>query len=212
MKPVLILGTTPYAAVFIDSFEGTPGLEIAGCVENINPARCAEQILGRPIFWSDAIDDMAHSHDLICALATTKRAAWIENMAGRGFGFATLVHNSAVVSRRSTLGAGVAIDAGVVLAGFTEIEDHVRIGRRASIGHHSTIGRYATLHPGAIISGNCRIGAGVIIGSGAVLIDGIAIGAGAVVAAGAIVIKDVEAQVMVAGNPAQIKRPDYGPK
>jgi acetyltransferase EpsM len=212
MKPILVLGTTPYAAVFIDSFESIPGLRFAGCVENINRSRCGEDVLGLPIHWFEEIDHLRASHALMCALGTTLRADWIDTMETRGFSFARLVHPSTVVSKRSDLQDGSAVDAGAVIAGFTTIEPHVRIGRRCSIGHHSVIGRCSTIHPGSIISGNCRIGRQVTIGTGAVIIDGIEIGDGAVIAAGAVVTRSVEAGAMVAGNPAVVKRTNYGPR
>lgn len=213
MKPILVLGTTAYTEVFIDSFETIPGVEFVGCVENLDHSKCASQtVLGLPIHWFEDIDTLRDSHHLVCALGTTRRAGWIDTMASRGFGFAQLVHGSAVVSRRSPLAEGVAVDAGTVIAGFTTVAPHVRIGRRCSIGHHTNIGPFTTIHPGSIISGNCRIGRQVTVGTGAVILDGIEIGDGAVIAAGAIVRETVEARAMVAGNPAGLKRSDYGPR
>ncbi|MCT8328975.1 acetyltransferase [Albidovulum sediminis] len=212
MRPVLVLGTTAYAGVFIDSFEAIPGLSFAGCVENLDRGRCAERILGLPVHWFEEIDHLRPTHDLICALATTRRQEWVAGMEARGFSFATLVHPSATVSRRTDLGPGVAVDAGTVIAGFSEIGAHVRIGRRTAIGHHTTIGRCCTIHPGSLISGNCRIGAEVTIGTGAVIIDGIEVGEGAVIAAGAVVTRKVAPRALVAGNPATVRHPDYGPR
>jgi sugar O-acyltransferase (sialic acid O-acetyltransferase NeuD family) len=212
MKPILVLGTTAYATVFIDSFESIAGVEFTGCVENLDRSKCEGSILGLPIYWYEEIDGLRHSHLLACALGTTLRDAWINGMLERGFGFARLLHPSAVVSRRSDLADGVAVDAGTVLAGFTTVAPHVRIGRRCSIGHHTEIGPFTTIHPGSIISGNCKIGRQVTVGSGAVIIDGIEIGDGAVVAAGAVVTRAVEARTMIAGNPATVRRTDYGPR
>ncbi|MCV2869045.1 acetyltransferase [Defluviimonas sp. WL0002] len=212
MKPILVLGTTPYAAVFVDSFEACQGVRFDGCVENLDRARCAERILHLPIHWFEDIDPMKDSHLLACALGTTRRADWIAQMEERGFGFATLVHPSSVVSARTEMAAGVSVDMGAVIAGFSTIDAHVRIGRRTSIGHHTMIGACSTIHPGSIISGNCRIGRQVTIGTGAVVIDGIEIGDGAVIAAGAVVNRPVAPRSMVAGNPAGEKQVDYGPR
>src|SRR5690606_27635529 len=124
-----------------------------GCVENLDRSKCSSRILGLPIHWFDDIDGYRDSHLLACALGTTHRAAWIDAMLERGFDFARLVHPSAVVSHRSDLADGVVVDAGTVLAGFTTVAPHVRIGRRCSIGHHTEIGPFTTIHPGSIISG-----------------------------------------------------------
>lgn len=211
-RPVLLLGATDYAAVFLDSFEATGGLRITGCVQNLDPADTNREILGRPVFWAGSIAHLRRTHDLICILGTTKRSAWIAEMAEQGFGFATLVHPSATVSGRSTFGPGVSIDAASVVAGFTSIGDHARIGRRVSIGHHAVIGPCSTIHPGAVISGHCRIGEKVTIGAGAVIIDRMEIGDGAYIAAGAVVTRRVPPRALFAGNPGRIVRQDYGPK
>jgi len=212
MTKLLVLGTTAYTDVFIDSFESAADVEITACVENLDRDRVGQAVLGRPIFWSDDIAEMAATHEVICSLVTTKRADWLLQIQAVGFRFHRLVHPSSVVSRRTALAPGVSIDAAGVVAGFTEIGFAVRIGRRVSIGHHTVIGDFSTIHPGAIISGNCRIGSHAIIGTGAVLIDGITVGDGAFVAAGAIVTRDVPPRALVAGNPALVKREDYGPR
>ena len=212
IQPIFVLGTTPYAGVLIDMFECLDNIRFTGCIENRERDRCGQTLAGLPILWYQDITEHRQTHQLICALATTHRVGWIENMLSFGFKFATLVHPSSVVSKRTNLGAGVLVDAGCVIAGYSSLAPHTRIGRRVSLGHHTTIGMYSTIHPGAIISGNCTIGEKVIIGTGAVIIDGITIGAGAVIAAGSVVTKNVSANAMVAGNPALLKRENYGPK
>jgi acetyltransferase EpsM len=212
VKPILLLGATDYAAVFLDAFEVALGLRVTGCVQNLDPSDVNREILGRPVLWSGSIAHLRSTHELICILGTTKRSAWIAEMEEQGFGFATLVHPSSTVSTRSTLGSGVSVDAGTVIAGFSMIGDHVRIGRRVAIGHHTDLGRYCTIHPGTVISGHCSIGSQVTIGTGAVVIDHVEIGDGAYIAAGAVVTKRVPPRALVAGNPGRIVRQDYGPK
>ena len=211
MKQILLLGATRYSEAFIDSFESDPGLTFAGCVENLDRSKCGTTIAGCPVLWFEDIDHLRDSHRLICVLATTRRRGWIDQMAERGFAFATLVHPGSHVSRRTGLGAGVSIDVGAIIAGYSEIGEHVRIGRGASCGHHTSVGRCATIHPGAVVSGNCRIGSGVTIGAGATVIDGISIGEDAVIAAGAVVTKDIPAAALFAGNRGSVLRQGYGP-
>jgi maltose O-acetyltransferase len=51
-----------------------------------------------------------------------------------------------------------------------------------------------------------RIGNGVWIGGGAIVLPGVTIGDGAVIGAGSVVTRDVQADTLVAGNPARIVR------
>jgi acetyltransferase EpsM len=212
VQEILVLGTTEYAAVFIDTFECLQDIKFAGYVENLDPNRCGRSADGLPIFWSGEIDRYRETHHLICALATTLRREWIEVLAGRDFRFVTLVHPSSHVSRKTQLGGGVSVDAGTVIAGYSNVGDHVRIGRNVSFGHHTEIGPYSTIHPGAIVSGFCKIGAGVMICTGAVVIERITIGDGAVIAAGTVVTRAVPAGALYAGNPGRVVRLDHGPK
>ena len=210
---VLILGTRSYTEVLVDMFEClSDRVTFVGAVDNRDAARCGETIAGLPILWHAEIAPLAADHRLVCALGTTLRLGWIETCEAMGFEFETLVHPSSTVSRRTALGRGVIVDAGCVIAGFSTLADHVRIGRRTSIGHHTHIGRYSTLHPGVIVSGNCTIGAQVTLGTGTIVIDGMQIDDGVVTAAGTVVTRNLPAGVLVAGNPAVIKHPRYGPR
>jgi sugar O-acyltransferase (sialic acid O-acetyltransferase NeuD family) len=161
--------------------------------------------------WFEDIEAFRESHLLLCVLATTLRRAWIVEMLERKFSFTTLVHPASHVSRRTALGTGVSVDVSAVIAGYSEIGDHVRIGRGASCGHHTSIGAFSTIHPGAIISGNCRIGSGVTVGAGAVVVDGVAVGDNAVIAAGSVVTKNVPETALFAGNRGTVLRRRYGP-
>jgi sugar O-acyltransferase (sialic acid O-acetyltransferase NeuD family) len=204
MERLLILGTRALAEEVADLVSEIPGFEVTAFVENMDADRCDDMLEGLPILWIDDIAPYAGTHKAVCALSTTHRTRFIDQAAGLGLTFATVIHPSARISPRSTVGEGTIISTGVIVATRTQIGRHVFINRGALVGHHTEIGDYVSVMPGANIAGKCRIGNATYIGMGAIVMDGISIGDHSVVGAGAVVTKDVPASVQVMGAPARI--------
>ncbi len=203
-RSLLILGTRTLAVDIADLAVDIPGVRVAGFVENMERARCRQKLEGLPVHWVDDLAELATSHCAVCGLATTQRSRFVEQVAGSGVPFATLVHPSASVSSSGSLGEGTVISRGVIIAAHARLGRHVFVNRGTLIGHHTEIGAFTTVQPGANIAGVCRIGEGTYIGMGAMVIDHITIGAHSVVGAGALVMKDVPDNVQVVGAPARV--------
>ncbi|WP_317853265.1 DapH/DapD/GlmU-related protein [Curtobacterium poinsettiae] len=60
-----------------------------------------------------------------------------------------------------------------------------------------------------MLSAVTTIGSDVWIGFGAIILSGVTVGDSSVIAAGAVVTQDVEANTVVAGNPAKVLRPRF---
>ena len=212
LQPLLCLGTTDYAEVFVDAHQSNPDFVFKGFVENLDREKVGKKIFGLPVIWSDDSNSFADTHAIVCALGTTHRRAWIEQLNTWGFKSAKLIHPSSVVSERAELGNGTTVDPGCVIAAYTQTGRSVRIGRMVAIGHHIEIGAFSTIHPSVTISSSCKIGEQMTIGTGAVILNGKTIGEGAFVAAGSVVTRAVPPRALVAGNPARVIREDYGPR
>lgn len=208
----LLLGSSDYADVVADAFEGAPDVIIEGYVENLVPENCNAKSRLKPIYWHEEIEPYRETHALISILGTTLRRGWIESLEASGFRFGRLIHPASTVSSRCEVGSGSLIDAGCVIAGFTTIDEHVRVGRMNSIGHHTTIKPYSTIHPRCIISGRVTIEEQVIVSTGAVILPDVTIGKGAVIGAGAMVKKNVPPGALVRGNPSSMIKANFGPK
>ena len=204
MQPLLVLGTHYFAPEVFDLVSDLPGFRVDGFVENQDRARTEQELEGLPVHWIDDVGRFADTHLAVCALGTTARGHFIEQAEAAGLRFATIVHPTAHVSARSTLGPGTIVSAGVVVATRTRIGAHVIVNRGALIGHDGEIEDLVTVGPGANIAGVCRIGARTYVGAGAVIIDRMTVGAESVVGAGAVVTKDVPANVQVVGVPARV--------
>lgn len=207
-KPLLILGTGPFAVEIADLASEIPGVTVAGFVENLDRARCAQPLDGRPVHWIDELGPRVATHQFVCGLGTTHRSRFTEQVAALGGEFATLVHPSARVSARSTLGPGTILNVGVIIASHTRLGAHVSVNRGATIGHHTQIDDFTTVGPGVNLAGSCHVGRAVYVGIGATIIDHKVIGAQSVVGAGAVVTEDVPERVLVVGVPAKIVKRD----
>ncbi len=201
---VLILGTHLLAEELADLISEMPGWHVAGFVENLDPERCRQPLLGLPVYWIDAVGELAGDHQAVCGISTTHRVRFIEQARAQGLRFATLVHPSSRVSRTSRLGEGTLIGAGVQVAAHTTIGRFVFVNRGALVGHHTTIEDFATIQPGANVAGACHVGRCAWISMSACVLDRKTVGAHSIVGAGAVVTRDVPAHVQVTGVPARV--------
>ena len=112
------------------------------------------------------------------------------------------------IQRRLRIGVRTWVNVGC----FFELHDQIDIGDRVAIGHDVL---FLTLsHPigeheyraGAATPAPILVESGAWIGARSVILPGVTIGAGSVVAAGAVVTKDVAADTLVAGVPANVVR------
>ena len=198
-----ILGTSLFAPEVVDLAEDTGAFEITTFIENFDRNKTQQPFLDRPVIWIDEAASMIATHQVVCALGTTHREAFISQATGAGFTFAVIVHPQSRLSSTSTVGHGSIISVGVIVAAHTTIGRHVIVNRGALIGHHTTIQDYVTISPGANIAGAVTIGEGAYIGIGAIVLDRVRIGAHSVVGAGAVVTRDVPGYALVVGSPAK---------
>ncbi len=204
VRPLLILGTRTLSVEVADLVSDIPEFQLSGFVENMDRQKCSEKLEGLPVFWVDDLADLAGTHWAVCALATTHRSRFTQQVASLGVRFATLIHPRARISSTSQMGQGTILSPGVIIASHTVLGNHVLVNRGALVGHHTEIGDYVTIQPGANIAGACRIGPATYVGMGALVLDHVKIGSHSIIGAGAVVNKDVPDHVQVVGVPGRI--------
>jgi sugar O-acyltransferase (sialic acid O-acetyltransferase NeuD family) len=115
----------------------------------------------------------------------------------------TLLHPSACIGTKSTLGMGSVVCAGVQVSTNVRLGEYVHLNPNATVGHDSVLDGYVSVNPGAVVSGDVVIGSGTLVGAGAVILQGLKVGRDSVVGAAACVVRDVGDSTVVKGVPAR---------
>lgn len=121
-----------------------------------------------------------------------------------GAKFASVVHPRATVYRDVTLGHGVVVAAGAVIAACTRLGDHSLVNLNASVGHDNVLEEFATVCPGANLGGFVTMETGAFVALGVTVIPGVRIGSWAKAGPNSAVLEDVESGRIVFGSPARI--------
>lgn len=110
------------------------------------------------------------------------------------------------LSRFSSIQKGTIIHTGATVTVNVHIGKGCLINKHSVIGHDVTIGDYSVISPNVSIGGDVNIGSNCFLGSGAVIRNGLNIGENSIIGMGSVVLKDVEPNSVVAGNPAKVLR------
>lgn len=205
---IVILGAGAFGREVLDIVEAQNKLskkwEVLGFLDE-RPSLHGQVVNGyRVLGFLETIRDTT-GWNAVCAIGDNRsRKRTVEAAQGKGLEFVNLIHPSAVLTERVTLGKGVVITAGCVLTNNIDIRDHAILNLASTVGHDAKIGAYCQLCPGARVSGRTTLGEGVFLGTGAITLPGISIGEWSIIGAGAVVADNVPANVTAVGIPARI--------
>lgn len=208
---LIILGAGGNSISIVDAVEaqalaGDVSFRIAGFLDDI-PENQGKRVLGYPVLGP--IEHAAKYPNclLVNGISSVgsfrKRKEIVARTAAMPERFASIVHPSAVVSARATVGRGCVILANSVICPESVLGDHVLILQGTTVNHHSRLANHVTLSAGITILGFVEVGEGAFVGGGSSVAPYVKIGAGALVGMGSVVIRDVVERSVAAGNPAR---------
>lgn len=134
-----------------------------------------------------------------------REALW-KRVKDAGYTVTSLIHPSAVIGARVSLGQGIIIKNGVSVSCDVKIGYNVYLGENGVIGHDVVIGDNCSFSALHFVGGNTVIKENVYIGAQAGIRDRITIGKESIIGMCACIVSDVPDNVVMIGNPGRFLR------
>ena len=206
---IVIWGASGHALVVADIVRLSQAYDIVGFIDDVDPERRTE-FHGIPILGGreqlDRLRESGVEYLIVSIGDCAARLQLAEVARAHGFSLATAIHPRATIARGVAIGGGTVVVAGAVINPGSCIGENVIVNTCASVDHECVIEDGAHVGPGAHLGGNVKVRRGSWIGLGANIKDGVTIGERAIVGAGAVVRRDVPADTVVFGVPAEVHR------
>jgi len=139
----------------------------------------------------------------ICALGDIQyKKKYIQMIIDKGGKFISLIHPTAHVNINAKIGIGCIVLNNAFLGSGSIIGDFVLIQISSIIGHDVKIGNYSRVDCHAVCTGGAVLEDEVTIHTSAIINQKVRVRKGATVGAASFVIREVEANSTVYGNPA----------
>ena len=189
-----LYGASGHAKVIVDILEQL-GEPIDGIMDD---NKTMEDFMGIPF-----IQDKRETSPIIISIGNNeRRKAVAERLAKvHDMVFGTIVHPSAIVSKRSELGVGTVVMPTSVTQTGCVVGKHCIINTGAILEHECVVHDYVHISPNASLCGNVTVGEGTWIGAGATIIQGVKIGKWCIIGAGSVVTKDIPDGYVAYGVP-----------
>ena len=210
MKRVLIVGAGGFAREVHAWFEAWQMAEASRCDDyrfagflDRNPKALEgvvidAEILGDPATYQPQADEV-----FVCGLGLPQpKMLCCRGLQRRGAVFLTIVHPTALVGPRCSLGTGCVVCPYVVVTCDVRIGDFAVLNAHSTIGHDARLGHGVTLSGHADVTGHVTLGDEVFLSSHASVIPGVTVPDRVMVGAGSVVVRASESDVTLFGVPA----------
>ncbi len=194
------------------------GREVANWIEDINRVEPTWNILGFLDDNANALDGFPCRYRIIGPIKDHEPRKDVQYamgiaspavkkllgpaLAAKGAQFATIIHPSVHVYSEFPLGVGLVAYPNAKIATGCHIGDFVTL-QSTILGHDAVLEDYVTVSSSCGITGGTVLREGCFIGAHACSAVGMEVGAGAYVGIGSVMIRNVDANTRVFGNPAR---------
>lgn len=209
-KTCIILGAGGHTRVLIDCLQLSEDVDIFGILDP-NPDLTGKTIFDFPILGND---------EMLAGLIkkgvnffvigvggvgnNTPRIKLYDLALSHGLKPLTVIHPSAIISSRATIGEGSQLLPGCIVNAGAKVGFNCILNSGSIVEHDCNISDHVHIATGAKLTSTVQVGEGAHIGAGATIRQGIKIGEFSIIGAGATVVKDVQPHTTVVGVPASL--------
>lgn len=207
MKPLILIGGGGHCKSVIEAAESA-GYQILGVLDM--PEDVGKDILSTKVIGTDDdIPSYVDNAEFVITVGFIKNPAIRIKLYNRvkeaGGKLATIVANTAHVSKYATIGEGTVVMHHAFVNAGAKVGNNVILNTFTNVEHDAVIGDQCHISTGTMVNGDCKVGANCFIGSQSVLANGIMIGDDIIVGAGSLVRKSISVKGIYSGNPAILK-------
>lgn len=206
--PLYVFGAGGHGHAVADDATHGSTYEVRGFLDS-NPKRSDTGWPEWPLVGGlGAVDGIDPKAEIALAIGDNQaRHEIADALRSMGRRLATIIHPTAVVSRRARIGDGGYVAPFANIQVGSEIGDGCIIGVNAVISHDVEVGCWVQISPHAVLGGAARVGDGVHVGLGGIVLPSVTIGAWSRLGAGAVAIRSIPENVTAVGVPARVLTP-----
>ena len=205
MKKIVIVGDGGHSKVIQDIVLMSSGLKLAAILDDrYEKVTIQNDVSYGPIRYAMKLSLEADTLFIIGIGNNESRSRVVHKLGLPKERYITLIHESAIVSPKATIGNGTVVMARSVVQADSTIGSHAILNTGSIVEHDNVIGDYAHISPGSTLTGNVRIGEGTHIGAGTVIIPSCTVGNWCIIGAGSTVTREIFDGQKAYGTPARV--------
>ncbi|MBF0489157.1 MAG: acetyltransferase [Candidatus Omnitrophica bacterium] len=205
---LLLIGAGGHCRVILDLLLQTKKYSVSGILDL--KERVGDEVLGVPIIGTDLDLPKFYKKGIrycfisVGSIGSPRVRIKLQKLAQEaGFIFPNIIHPSALISPRVSIGEGNFIAPRVIVNVNSNIGNHCILNTGAILEHDCQIGDFVHIAPGVVLSGGISVGDQAHIGTGSIVRQSLKIGSKSIIGAGSVVTKDIPTNVMAFGNPCK---------